>query len=153
YSDLDDLWGSQLDGLIVTGTEPRTARLTDEPYWASLARLIEWADARTHSTVWSCLAAHAAVLHLDGIRRRRLDSKCFGVFECSRVFAHPLTAALPLRLRMPHSRWNDVPEDALRACGYRVLTRSNAGVDAFLKKRRSLFVFFQGHPEYEANTL
>ena len=55
---------------------------------------------------------------------------------------------------MPHSRWNDVPEDALEACGYRVLTRSDeAGVDTFVKQRKSLFVFFQGHPEYEAVTL
>jgi homoserine O-succinyltransferase len=55
---------------------------------------------------------------------------------------------------MPHSRWNDVPEDALRACGYRVLTRSaDAGVDLFVKQRQSLFVFFQGHPEYDAATL
>jgi len=39
-------------------------------------------------------------------------------------------------------------------CGYRVLTRSeDAGVDAFVKQRKSLFVFFQGHPEYEADTL
>jgi homoserine O-succinyltransferase len=35
-----------------------------------------------------------------------------------------------------------------------VLTRSElAGVDAFVKQRQSLFVFFQGHPEYEATTL
>jgi len=35
-----------------------------------------------------------------------------------------------------------------------VLTRSaDAGVDAFVKQRKSLFVFFQGHPEYEATTL
>ena len=55
---------------------------------------------------------------------------------------------------MPHSRWNDIPEEALLACGYRVLTRSeDAGVDAFVKQRKSLFVFFQGHPEYEAMTL
>ena len=40
------------------------------------------------------------------------------------------------------------------ACGYRILTRSeHAGVDAFVKQRKSLFVFFQGHPEYEADTL
>jgi len=64
-----------------------------------------------------------------------------------------LTASAPRRLRMPHSRWNDVPEDALRACGYRVLSRSDAGVDAFVKQRHSLFVFLQGHPEYEAETL
>src|SRR5256712_12415724 len=55
---------------------------------------------------------------------------------------------------MSHSRWNDLPEDALTACGYRVLTRSDeAGVDAVVKQRKSLFVFFQGHPEYEATTL
>src|SRR5258707_4311659 len=28
-----------------------------------------------------------------------------------------------------------------------------AGVDTFVKQRRTLFVFFQGHPEYEAVTL
>ena len=55
---------------------------------------------------------------------------------------------------MPHSRWNEIPEDALASAGYRVLTRStDAGVDAFVKQRKSLFVFFQGHPEYEAHTL
>ena len=71
-----------------------------------------------------------------------------------RVADHPLTAGAPARLRMPHSRWNDIPEEALAACGYRVLTRSDAaGADAFVKERKSLFVFFQGHPEYEAHTL
>jgi len=71
-----------------------------------------------------------------------------------RIDDHHLTAGAPSRLRMPHSRWNDIPEDALRACGYGVLTRSDAaGADAFVKERKSLFVFFQGHPEYEAHTL
>ena len=46
--------------------------LIDEPYWASLTQLIDWAEHNTHSSVWSCLAAHAAVLRIDGIRRRRL---------------------------------------------------------------------------------
>ena len=35
-----------------------------------------------------------------------------------------------------------------------MLTRSDeAGVDMFVKQRNSLFVFFQGHPEYDATTL
>jgi homoserine O-succinyltransferase len=154
YGDIADLWDDHLDGLIVTGTEPRASNLKDEPYWGSLARLVDWAEDRTHSTIWSCLAAHAAVLHLDGIERRPLDTKRFGVFECARVSDHPLTAIVPSTLRMPHSRWNDIPEDALHARGYRVITRSNdAGVDAFMKQRKSLFVFFQGHPEYSADTL
>jgi homoserine O-succinyltransferase len=45
--------------------------------------------------------------------------------------------------------------DALAACGYEVLTQSaDAGVDLFVKKKRaSLFVHFQGHPEYGTRTL
>jgi len=153
YSDIGDLWNSRLDGLIVTGTEPRKPTLKDEPYWDSLTRLVDWAEHNTHSTVWSCLAAHAAVLHLDGIERRPLDGKRSGVFECSAGSNHPLTAAAPSRICMPHSRCNDLPEDALIASGYRVVLRSAAGVDAFARRRKSLFVFFQGHPEYEADTL
>jgi homoserine O-succinyltransferase len=154
YSDLRDLWKSHHDGLIVTGTEPRAADLKDEPYWESLTRVLEWAENHTYSTILSCLAAHAGILHIDGIARRPLGDKRFGVFECVRVADHPLTAAAPSQLQMPQSRWNEVPEEALLACGYRVLTRSEgAGVDAFVKQRKSLFVFFQGHPEYEATTL
>ena len=154
YSDFRDLWNSHHDGLIVTGTEPRAADLKDEPYWNSLTNVLEWAESHTYSTILSCLAAHAGILHLDGIARRPLGDKRFGVFECVRVSDHPLTAAAPSRLQMPQSRWNEIPEEALLACGYRVLTRSaDAGVDAFVKQRKSLFVFFQGHPEYEATTL
>jgi homoserine O-succinyltransferase len=154
YSDFRDLWKSHHDGLIVTGTEPRAADLKDEPYWESLTDVLEWAENHTYSTILSCLAAHAGILHIDGIARRPLGDKRFGIFECVRVSDHPLTAAAPSHLQMPQSRWNEVPEEALLACGYRVLTRSEgAGVDAFVKQRKSLFVFFQGHPEYDATTL
>lgn len=154
YSGIESLWDSHLDGLIVTGAEPQAANLRDEPYWGNLARVIEWAEHNTHSTIWSCLAAHAAVQHLDGFSRRRLSSKRFGVFECARATDHQLTTGVPERLHVPHSRWNDLPEAALSDHGYRVLTRAKDGsVDAFVKQRMSLSVFFQGHLEYERNTL
>ena len=154
YADVEELWGTSLDGLIVTGTEPRSANLRDEPYWGSLTRLLEGAERHTPSAVWSCRATHAANLHLDGVARRPLDDKRFGIFECDRVADHPLTAGAPARVPLPHSRGNELPEDALTASGYRILTRSDAaGADAFVKQRNSLFVFFQGHPEYEAQTL
>jgi len=154
YSGIENLWDRHLDGLIVTGAEPQAPNLADEPYWESLTKVIEWAEHNTHSTVWSCLAAHAAVLHVDGIGRRPLGEKRFGVFECARASDHQLTAGVPSPLQMPHSRWNDIPENELTDCGYSILTRAqDGGVDAFVKQRKSLFVFFQGHPEYEANTL
>ena len=153
YRGLDELRGSRLDALIVTGTEPRAASLPDEPYWRPLAELIDWAERHTISTVWSCLAAHAAVLHLDGLARRPLAEKCFGVFDCTAAVDHPLIAGAR-RLAVPHSRWNELREDELAARGYDVLTRSaQAGVDAFARQGRSLFVFFQGHPEYDAASL
>jgi len=154
YAPLDALWDAAHDGLIVTGTEPQKTDLSDEPFWGSLTRVFDWAEDRTHSTILSCLAAHAGILYLDGIARVPLGDKRFGVFECERVAEHPLTASTPPTLRMPHSRWNEIDERALLAGGYRVLTRSaSGGVDAFVKQRKSLFVFFQGHPEYEAVTL
>jgi homoserine O-succinyltransferase len=154
YSSIENLWDSHLDGLIVTGTEPRAPNLTDEPYWGSLTKVLEWAEQNTHSTIWSCLAAHAAILHLDGIGRRRLADKRFGLFECMRASDHQLTARVPSAFQVPHSRWNDIPANELTDCGYRIITRAKDGsVDAFVKQRKSLFVFFQGHPEYEANTL
>jgi len=154
YSSIEALWQGRLDGLIVTGTEPRASRLPDEPYWGALTDLIAWAQDNTTSTVWSCLAAHAAVLDLDGIERHLLDEKCSGLFACDSVSDHPLVAGLPPQLWVPHSRCNEVREQTLTAHGYNILTRSAvAGVDAFVKQKRSLFLFFQGHPEYDERAL
>ncbi len=71
YAGIEDLWDRHLDGLIVTGTEPRAASLTDEPFWVSMTKVLDWAGDNTLSTIWSCLAAHAALLQSDGIVRRR----------------------------------------------------------------------------------
>jgi homoserine O-succinyltransferase len=154
YLNSDALWNSDLDGFIVTGAEPRTSDLKKEAYWYELADAFEWADDNTISTVTSCLAVHAAVLHFDGIDRCSLSEKCFGIFEFERISDHPLAEAIPRQFRMPHSRWNAIEERALRASGYEILATSPVGgVDTFIKPKRSLFVFFQGHPEYEAWTL
>jgi homoserine O-succinyltransferase/O-acetyltransferase len=156
YRDLADLWNTPLDGLIVTGAEPVAADLKDEPYWGALSALVDWARGNSVSAIWSCLAAHAAVLHADGIVRERLADKLSGVFDCERTGDHPLLAAMAPRLRVPHSRLNDLPEAALVAGGYRVLARSaTAGVDTFVKEQGegSLFLFFQGHPEYDVDSL
>jgi homoserine O-succinyltransferase/O-acetyltransferase len=154
YLDFDELWNTRLDGLIVTGTEPRAADLAAEPYWRQLSKLVDWAEENTAATVWSCLAAHAAVLHLDGIKRSPLSAKCFGLFEHTKASEHPLLEGQSSTILTPHSRWNELSEDALVSSGYRVLSRSAAaGVDIFVKERNSLFLFFQGHPEYEADTL
>lgn len=154
YYGVHELWSSHLDGLIVTGAEPVAPELTQEPYWNTLTKVFDWAEHNTTSTILSCLAVHAAVFHLDGIGRNALNDKCFGVFDFERVSSHQMVVGIPSRFRIPHSRWNEVREDALVACGYDILARArDSGVDMFVKAKKSLFVFFQGHPEYEAGTL
>ncbi len=154
YEPINALWTSQLDGLIVTGTDPRATALTQEPYWANLQKLVDWAEDHTASTVWSCLAAHAAVLHMDGIERHAPGGKLSGIFACRKIADHRILAGVRSHWRVPHSRYNGLPEAWLRSAGYVVLSTSvQAGVDLFVKQRRSLFVFLQGHPEYDPEAL
>jgi homoserine O-succinyltransferase/O-acetyltransferase len=135
YEKFSNLWTARLDGMIVTGTEPRTAVLADEPYWHSLTKLVDWAQENTTSTLWSCLAAHGAVYHLDGIERQKFPEKLSGVFECARAGVHRMLADAPDTWRIPHSRSNDLPAKALTAAGYQILSTSPvAGADMFIKQ-------------------
>jgi len=154
YEDVGHLWETHVDGLIVTGTEPRTPRIEREAYWPSLTRLVDWAAEHTTSTVWSCLAAHAAVAHLDGIEREPFPARLSGVFECARSCDHDVLAGMPACWRVPHSRLNTLSEARLTSAGYEVLSSSaEVGVDMFARRGKSLFLFLQGHPEYDAGAL
>jgi homoserine O-succinyltransferase len=154
YWSIDELQREPPDALIVTGTEPVAPLLSDEPYWNRLRDLIQWADTNTTSSIWSCLAAHAAVELLDGIQRRRLQHKRCGVFAHTALSNQALLKGVATPVYTPHSRWNELPVDALRAAGYTVLSASvESGANMFTKQSSSLLVFFQGHPEYEETTL
>jgi homoserine O-succinyltransferase/O-acetyltransferase len=161
YYGVDELWNHEYDAVIITGTEPQQPDLRQEPYWNELTNLFDWAQRNTASTILSCLAAHAGVLHNDGIPREKQPDKIFGVFEFAKAKAPARTSEEVLMrhspdvLRFPHSRWNGLNAGALTACGYQVLTQNGtAGVDCFVKRsEKSLTVHFQGHPEYQSQTL
>jgi homoserine O-succinyltransferase/O-acetyltransferase len=154
YWPIEELLSGPLDAVIVTGTEPRAARLADEPYWQRSVELLAFAQEYLAASIWSCLAAHAAVLSMDGIQRRRLAEKRCGVYQHSILSGHPLLERVNAPMPMPHSRWNELSAEELRGAGYTLLSWSaEAGADAFVRQGRSLLLFFQGHPEYEATTL
>ncbi|HEY6823220.1 MAG TPA: homoserine O-succinyltransferase, partial [Steroidobacteraceae bacterium] len=154
YWPLEEVLAGTPEALIVTGTEPRAPVLTEEPYWGRFVELLSFARAHTLASVWSCLAAHAAVLSLDGIERERLAQKRCGVFEHHILSEHPLLAGVEAPMPMPHSRWNELSAHSLRSAGYTLLSWSReTGADAFVREEQSLLLFFQGHPEYEDTTL
>jgi homoserine O-succinyltransferase len=154
YQAAETLAGAGLDGLIVTGAEPRAPELDQEPYWSGLTRVVDWTQKSGVPTIWSCLAAHAAVQHLSRVRRRPLPAKLSGVFQSHPARDDALLDGVQTPLIIPHSRQNGLVEEDLVEKGYRILTRSpTAGVDSFIRRGVGLSIFFQGHPEYDADTL
>ncbi|HEX2594408.1 MAG TPA: homoserine O-succinyltransferase, partial [Rhizomicrobium sp.] len=124
YRLAEDLMSEDLDALIVTGTEPKQPDLRNEPYWPALSGLFDWIERAGPSTMFSCLAAHAAVLHYDGIERHRLAEKRCGLFDHTILSGHPLVQALPETVHVAHSRWNEVRRADLEASGYDILTEA-----------------------------
>ncbi|HEY1414107.1 MAG TPA: homoserine O-succinyltransferase [Rhodopila sp.] len=157
YDDAAFLQAANMDALIVTGAQRTAADLRDEPYWGELAHLTDWAEIGTISTLFSGLAAEAAVLHLDGITSR--PAKLSGVYGSVRVEDDPLFFSTAPVAPVPHSRDSDIAESDLLAKGYRVLARLDAkdggSVDIFTREPagHSRFVFLQGHPEYDPGSL
>ncbi|WP_373505492.1 homoserine O-succinyltransferase [Aestuariivirga sp.] len=152
YLPFTHLFESHVDALIVTGNEPRAARLDEEPYWNDLTQLVDWAKESDCPSLWSCLAAHGAVLHLDGIERRRLPQKKSGVLAAA--VNQPRRHGLPDALSVCHSRMNELRKDELTAHGYGIVSEAPGGnVDIFTKTYRAPFLFLQGHPEYDSDSL
>jgi homoserine O-succinyltransferase/O-acetyltransferase len=149
------LWDAELDGLLVTGAEPSAVSTEYEPLWPSLTPAVKWAADHTTSTIWSCMAGHIAARYLDAVERVCHSEKIFGVFDSIPCAQHPLMDGPDDGWRVPHSRWNDLPESALVANGYTILCRSpGAGIDRCVKTvGSSLFVLLQTHPEYGTSTL
>lgn len=153
YADIDTLYRRGADALIVTGCEPRAPRLQDEPYWPHLAALVDWARDHTATAIWSCLAAHAATLRLTGVERQAEAGKISGVyrFECA---PESWLKQEGTHIVVPHSRYNGLSRETLEQQGFHIGSSSaEVGVDMFWREEPSLFVFLQGHPEYDADTL
>jgi homoserine O-succinyltransferase len=144
----------RFDAVVVTGAEPRAASLRDEAYYTEFVALAERALAARAFVLFSCLAAHAAALHFFGVERRPLETKLSGVFEVERFKDHERGVWLPDRFFTPHSRWNTLPVGALIRSGARLVSgAAEVGADAFTFDELPRFLFLQGHPEYEADTL
>lgn len=143
----------KLDALIITGAEPKTADLQDELYWPELTQLIDQALTLELKVLCSCLASHAAVQHLTGVKRRRRESKLSGVLAFDVRPDHPLARDLAPRLTTPHSRWNALDPDALERTGAMLLSVGQGEADAFTLPLAKGWLLLQGHPEYEPDTL
>ena len=155
YSRFGDLRRAGLDALIITGANVANPKLDEEAFWEPLVEVVRWAEDNVASILCSCLATHALLKHLHGIDRQPLPGKRWGVYE-HRISApgHPLLRDINTRFDAPHSRFNDISREQLEAAGLTVLAESaEGGVHMAVSPDQFRVVYFQGHPEYDRNSL
>jgi homoserine O-succinyltransferase/O-acetyltransferase len=156
YERFEDLRREGLDALIITGANvANRPDLADEAFYEPLLEVVDWANEHVTSVLCSCLATHALLQHRHGIRRRRLLSKRWGVFEHRLARPdHPLLRGTNTRFDVPHSRWNEVTTSQLERAGVEVLVESTEGdLHLAVSPDGIRTVYLQGHPEYDAVSL
>lgn len=155
YESFDQIKAQGLDALIITGANVTRPDLSKEPFWQPLIEVIDWAYDNVTSTLCSCLATHAVLQFRYKQKRRHLGFKRWGVYS-QRVVdrKHPLVAGANTRFDVPHSRFNQIDREQFAAAGLHVLVESSeAGVHLAVSEDLFRIVFFQGHPEYDINSL
>jgi len=155
YSSFDELREQGLDALIITGANVANPQLEREAFWEPLIDVVHWAQDNVTSILCSCLATHALLKHLHGIERKPLSSKRWGVYSHrTSVQQHPLLREINTRFDAPHSRYNDISREQLESAGLTVLAESSdGGVHMAISPDQFRVIYFQGHPEYDYNSL
>jgi homoserine O-succinyltransferase len=154
YFEFEALKAAGLNALVVSGANPVFPTLPEESFWMPLCAVLDWASTQVTSTLCACLATHAALLYFHKIERQRLSAKCWGVFNHRVNQDHPLVRDINSYFDVPHSRWNEITSTQMMSEGLQVLIESDdAGVHLATSADGLRFVFFQGHPEYDHNSL
>jgi len=155
YETFDSIKTEGLDALIITGANVTQPDLADEPFWEPLIEIIDWGYNNVTSILCSCLATHAVVQFRHQQKRKKLAEKCWGVFQHEVVDrSHPLVHDINTRFDVPHSRYNEITQQQFENAGLHVLVASSvAGVHLAVSEDLFRIVYFQGHPEYDINSL
>ena len=155
YESFDAIRSEGLDALIITGANVTQPNLADEAFWEPLIEVIDWGYNNVTSTLCSCLATHAVMDFRHHQKRKRLPEKRWGVFPHEVLDrSHPLVNDINTRFDVPHSRYNEVTQAQFEEAGLRVLVASpEAGVHLAVSEDLFRIVYFQGHPEYDINSL
>ena len=139
----------------------------DSPFYGAALRGIEMElDAAGYSPLFMsghwhaaeearCRERFAVTGCVDDVHRRRLPDKAWGVFPHRVVDRqHPLVRNINTRFDVPHSRWNEITREQLDEAGLVTLVESaEVGPHLVVSPDGFRQVFFQGHPEYDIDSL
>ena len=154
YNDISTIYASKLDGLIISGTNPSKPDMTEEPFWAPLVEVMDWAMENTNSILCSCLATHALMKYYFNIDRELRDQKSWGVFPHTVAnTSNPLIAGLDDGFMGPHSHFYDLPLKKIQDTDLEILAYNSQAGFFLASTTDTKLVLYQGHPEYDAISL
>ena len=154
YEDFQTLKRQGLDAIIISGANPANPDITKEGYWDGMVEALDWGRENVCSMVCSCLATHAVLKIYHRIERVRLPQKRWGVYSHRLHGSHPLLTHINTRFDAPHSHVYEVSCEQIESSGGTVLVASDEAIAHLAVSADGFrFVYFQGHPEYDASSL
>lgn len=155
YQTFPDVRDNYYDGMIITGAPVETMRFQEVDYWPELCRIFDWTNEHVTSTLHLCWGAQAGLFHHYGLPKRDLGYKLFGLY-LHKVMNRkiPLVRGFDDVFYAPHSRYTEVPQEAIEKCEDLVILAQSTEAGVFLvMSRDGRRIFVMGHPEYDRVTL
>ncbi|MEQ6378008.1 homoserine O-succinyltransferase [Bacillaceae bacterium S4-13-56] len=155
YHTFSEIKNRKFDGMIITGAPIELLAFEEVDYWKELTEIMEWSKIHVTSVLHICWGAQAALYHHYGIEKYKLPDKLTGVF--THQLHHQTTKLLrgmDDEFLAPHSRYTDVPKEAILRHEDLILLASSEEAGAFIvMSKDEKHVMVTGHIEYDADTL
>jgi homoserine O-succinyltransferase len=155
YQAWEDAKDRKFDGFIITGTPVETIPYEDVTFWPEMQRIFEWTQTNVHSTMAVCWGAMAALYHFNGVPKRLLGEKAFGVYR-QRILrpASPYLNGFSDDFSVPISRWAEIRAEDVAACGdLTLLARSEEKGVCVVEDSRFRRLYVLDHLEYDSGSL
>jgi len=155
YKTYDDVKNEKFDALLITGAPVEKLPFEQVAYWDELCEIMDWSRSNAFSVMHICWGAQAGLYHHYGINKRGLPKKISGVFphRCM-VENHPLLKGFDEVFNVPHSRYTEVDENAVKNCpDLEVLVYSELSGAHIIADKSGRQIFIFGHGEYDRDTL
>lgn len=155
YTHYDEIKNEKFDGLIITGAPVEQLPFEEVDYWKELCEIMEWSKSNVTSTLHICWGAQAGLYYHFGLEKKELPKKIVGIYPHNVMNRkEPLVRGFDDVFYAPHSRYTEVPREAVHNCkDLKVLAESEqAGVFICISEGGKQ-VFVTGHPEYDRFTL
>ena len=155
YKTFDELKNEKFDGMIITGAPLENFEYEQVDFWPEMEKIFDWARTNVYSTLYVCWGAFAGLYYYYGVPKRRLDEKCFGIFEHKvEAPANPIFRGFDDIFYAPHSRHITLAkEDIDKVKELEILSTSKDAGIYMLSAREGRELYLLGHPEYAPNTL